>query len=151
MTPDQAVAEARAGKLRPVYLVMGEERYLADEVLAALRDAAMKGNIPGFNEDKFTAGEASVDKILGAAKMLPMMGPRRLVLVRSVERWEGKKEDEGGDTAAREATPLDQLAEYAKAPIDTTVMVLVATKLHGQRRIVTAAKKGGFIVSCDEL
>jgi DNA polymerase-3 subunit delta len=31
------------------------------------------------------------------------------------------------------------------------VLLLVATKLHGQRRLVTTAKKGGFIVTCEPL
>lgn len=154
MTPDEAIREARSGALRPVYLVMGEERLLVDRVLGALREAAMRGGIPGFNEDKFTAGEARVDTILSAAKMVPMMGPRRLVLVRGVERWEAKNEEEdegGGGRGAREGSPLDQLAEYAKAPVPSTALVLVATKLHGQRRLVTAAKKGQFLVACDPI
>lgn len=154
VTPAQAIVEAKSGKLRPVYLVMGEERYLADEVLVAVREATMKGGIAGFNEDKFVAGEASVDAIMNAARQLPMMAPRRFVMVRNLDRWEGKKDDEEGDeegAAARDATPLDKLAEYAKAPVDSTVMLLLATKLHGQRRLVAAAKKGGFIVTCEQL
>lgn len=153
VTPAQAIAEAKSGKLRPVYLVMGEERYLADEVLVAVREATMKGGIAGFNEDKFVAGEAQVDRIVNAARQLPMMAKRRFVMVRNLDRWEGKKDDEEDDegAGARDATPLDQLAEYAKAPVDSTVMLLLATKLHGQRRLVAAAKKGGFIVTCEQL
>lgn len=154
VTPDEALREARSGALRPVYLLMGEERLLVDRVLGALREAAMRGGIPGFNEDKFTAGEARVDTILGAAKMVPMMAPRRLVLVRGVERWEAKHDDDeagGGGRESREASPLDQLAEYAKSPVPSTVLVLVATKLHGQRRLVTASKKGQFLVACEPI
>ena len=152
MTPEQAIEELRAGKVRPVYLVLGEERYLADEVLVAARAAATKGGIAGFNEDKFVAGESSVDKIIAAARMLPMMAPRRFVLVRSVDRWEGKKDDDDDDDdKGRDTAPLDRLAEYAKSPVDSTVMVLCASKLNGQRRLVTAAKKTGFVVACEPL
>ncbi|MCC6553772.1 MAG: DNA polymerase III subunit delta [Polyangiaceae bacterium] len=161
MTPEQALKEASSGSLRPVYLVMGEERWYVDRVVAALREAVAKGGIAGFNEDKFTAGEASADAVIGAAKMLPMMAPRRFVMVRGVERWE-KKGEEGEDEAPAEAAggkrgaskalgPLDALAEYAKAPAPTAVLVLVATKLHAQRRIVTAAKKQDFLVACEPL
>jgi DNA polymerase-3 subunit delta len=91
--------------------------------------------------------------------MAPMMAPRRLVLVRGLERWE-KKGDAGADDddapaasqkGVREAGPLDQLAEYAKDPVPSTVLLLVATKLHGQRRLVTAAKKGGYWVAAEPL
>ena len=162
MTPEDAIAEAVGGKLRPVYLVLGEERLLVDRVVTALREAAGKGGIVGFNEDKFTAGESKIESVLGAAKMIPMMAPRRFVMVRGLDRWE-KKEGDGDDAPAPSTTPshkgkgkvelspLDELAEYAKDPPPTTVMVLVSIKLHGQRRLVTAAKKGGFLVSCEPL
>ncbi|WP_437670013.1 DNA polymerase III subunit delta [Sorangium sp. So ce131] len=156
--------EAASGNLRPVYLVLGEERWFVDRVVAAIREAAAKGGIAGFNEDKFTAGDTPVESVLGAARMLPMMAPRRFVLVRGVDRWEKKDEGddgEGGDDerggaggkrgASKQASPLDALAEYTKAPSPSAVLVLVATKLHGQRRIVTAAKKGDFLVACEPL
>lgn len=155
VTPEQAIKEAKTGNLRPVYLITGEERLLVDQVVAALREATMKGGIPGFNEDKFTAGETSANAVLGASRMLPMMSKRRFVLVRGLERWE-KKDGEADDDApsakkAKELAPLDALAEYTKNPSDTTVLVLVAIKLHGQRRLVTGAKKGGYIVTCEPL
>jgi DNA polymerase-3 subunit delta len=153
VTPDEAVQEAHEGRLRPVYLVMGEERWLGDRAVAALRDAVAKLGIAGFNDDKFTAGESPVQAVISAAKMLPMMAKKRFVLVRGLDRWE-KKEDDESDAPAKKskaASPLDELAEYAKAPVDSTVLVLLANKLHGQRRLVTAAKKGGFLVACDPL
>ena len=140
MTPEKAIAEAAAGKLRPVYLVLGDERLLADEVLAAIRSAANKGGIAGFNEDKYTAGEVSVGTLLGAARMAPMMAKRRYVVGRNLERWEKKSDDEAVETEAPgsaslsttkkgkvEQSPLDELAEYAKDPSPTTVLCLVAT------------------------
>lgn len=159
MTPDEAIAEAAAGKLRPVYLVLGEERLLVDRVIQSLREAAQKGGIAGFNEDKFTAGEAQIGAILGACRMLPMMAPRRFVMVRGLDRWEKKEgEDDApakasaaGKKARPEQSPLDELADYTKDPPPSTVLVLVSPKLHGQRRLVTAAKKGGFLVSCEPL
>jgi DNA polymerase-3 subunit delta len=161
VTPDDAIAEAAADKLRPVYLVLGEERLLVDRVVRALRDAAQKGGIAGFNEDKFTAGEAPIGAVLNACKMLPMMAPRRLVMVRGLDRWEKKDEDEApprapaktaaGKKGRPEASPLDELADYTKDPPPSTVLLLVSPKLHGQRRLVTAAKKGGFLVSCEPL
>lgn len=154
MTPDEAVQEARDDKMRPVYLVMGEERWFTDRVVTAVKEAVSKQGIAGFNDDKFTAGESQIHAVISAAKMLPMMAKKRFVLVRGVERWE-KKDDDGDEGAStkksKAASPLDELAEYAKAPVSSTVMVLVASKLNAQRRLVTAAKKGGFLVSCEPL
>jgi len=155
VTPEEAIAEAASGKLRPVYLVLGEERLLVDRVVAALRDAAGKGGVPGFNEDKFTAGEAPIHSVVSAAKVVPMMAPRRFVLVRGLDRWEKKEDDDDAPAPTKKGkaplSPLDELAEYAKDPPPSTVMVLVSPKLHGQRRLVTGAKKGGYLVSCEPL
>jgi DNA polymerase-3 subunit delta len=166
MTPDEVMAECAAGHVRPVYLVVGEERLLADRAIAAIRKAAMAGGIAGFNEERFTAGESSFDDVAAAAKMLPMMSPRRWVLVRSAERWEKdaeraeekvaapKKLEDAPPTRSKKAvkdTPLDALDAYAKDPSPTTTLVVVATKLNGARRIVKTAKSGGFLVECQPI
>jgi DNA polymerase III subunit delta len=152
LTPAAAIAEAKKGSLRPVYVITGEERYLRDQVVRELRAAALGNGLADFNEDKFTAGEVDVDKVISAARTVPMMAPRRVVLLRSVERW-----DAGGDARASDAgdhkrlAPLDRLAEYAQAPIDSTCMVLTASKLDGRRKLSAIAKKQGFVVQCDVL
>jgi DNA polymerase-3 subunit delta len=142
VTPGEAVAQARQGKLLPFYLVAGEERLLRDEVVSALRAASLAGGVAAFNEDKFTAGESDVDKIISAARTVPMMAPRRFVLVRSAERWDAGESD---------GAPLDRLAEYAAAPIDSTCFVVVATKLDGRRRLTKDARTKGFVVACEAL
>src|SRR5262249_1266150 len=97
-----------------------------------------------------------VDTILASARSVPMMAKRRFVLVRSLERWESRAEqpDEEparGKGAGKAEGPLDRLAAYAADPCPCTVLVLVATKLHGSRRIVTSAKRANFVVACDPL
>jgi DNA polymerase-3 subunit delta len=147
MTPEQAVADARKGELRPVYLLAGEERYLSSLVLGELRRAALGGVDLGLNDDQFDAGDADAEAVLSAARTLPMMAKRRLVIVRGVERWEPKGEAKP-DTKGR-VTALDRIAEYAAAPSPTTTLVLVAGKLDARRRLVVLAKKEGFIVDCE--
>lgn len=162
MTPDEVLAECRDGKVRPVYLVVGEERLFADRVVAAVREAATRNGIAGFNEDKFTAGETDAESIVAAAQMLPMMAPRRFVLVRGADAWEkdaaraDKRAEDGGErekpSKRREPDPpLDVIDAYAKSPSPSTTMVIVAAKLGGNRRVVKTAKAGGFLVECTPL
>jgi DNA polymerase-3 subunit delta len=150
MTPDEATKRAEKGDLLPVWLLTGEERLLRDQALAAIVKSALAGGLAELNLDKFTAGETPIDKILGATRTVPMMAKRRVVLVRGLERWDASASDGGGDeeTDAKALPPLDRLAEYAKAPIDTTCVILVAQKLDGRRKLVTLAKKAGFLVDC---
>ncbi len=155
MTSPQVVAkQAKSGKLSPIYLFVGDERLLRDRAIDAIRAAALGSGVAAFNEDKFTAGESNVARIVSAARTVPMMAPKRFVLVRSLERWDKSKAGDDDEQASDDddsTTPLDELHEYAKAPIDSTCVVLVATKLDGRRRLVALARKQGFLVECNPL
>ncbi len=142
MTPDAAIASAKRGELLPVYAIVGEERWFRERVVRAIREAALGGGIPDFNEDKLTAGDATVEKVLGAVRTVPMMSPKRFVIVRQVDRWEEK------ESAGDSGFPTDPLAEYAKNPVPSTCLVLVADKLDGRRKLASVAKKGGMMVDC---
>jgi len=144
MTPEQALEEARQGKLRPVYLIAGEEQHRQTEVLRALEQAALAGGTPGLNEDHLMAGEVPVDAVVSACRTLPMMAKTRLVVVRSLERWEPRGKGQSAEA-------LDRLAAYAAEPSPSTVLLMVAGKLDARRKLVTTAKKGGFLVSCEPL
>jgi DNA polymerase-3 subunit delta len=152
MTPDEAIRKAGQGELLPVWLVVGEERMFRDQVVAALTKAALAGGLPEFNHDQFTAGESDVEKVVGATRTVPMMAKKRVVLVRGLERWDTSSAKEDGDEdRGKTLPPLDRLAEYAKAPIDSTTLILVAQKLDGRRKLVALAKKGGFVVDCAQV
>ncbi len=144
MTPDEAIDEAQRGELRPVYLVVGEEGFELERVVRALRDGADTGAAKGFNEDRFVAQDVKVETPINAGLTAPMMAKRRLVVLSGVERWDKEKGGEG-------AKSLDALAEYVADPVPSTVMVISAAKLNGSRRLMRAAKKGGFLVTCKPL
>jgi DNA polymerase-3 subunit delta len=148
---DAALQQVQQGKLLPLYLITGEERFLRDELLRALRKEALAGGLPDFNEDKFTAGEVDVERVLGAARTVPMMANKRLVLVRDIDRWDAASGSDESATASTSAGPLDRLAQYAAEPVPTTCVVLTASKLDGRRKLTALAKKQGFLVTCDAL
>lgn len=151
MTPEQAIQEIEKGTLRPVYLLVGDERYLRNQVLNALTTAYQKKAIAGLNEDDFSVPEASAAAVLTAAKTLPMMSERRWVLVRDIDRWEGKEDSTGKEKKGRSTTPLDDIASYAEAPSVSTLLILCADKLDARRRLFTLAKKQDFLVKCDAI
>ena len=151
MTPEQAIQEAAEQKLRPVYLLIGEERHLEGKVVQALKAAATKGGIPGLNEDQIQAQEADVERALSAARTLPMMAKLRFVLVRGLEHWEGRDGDGKEKEKEKGQPPLDRLLEYCQAPSPSTVLVLVGGGLNKNRKLVTVARKDGWVVNCEEL
>lgn len=152
MTPEQALAEAQSGKLRPIYLIVGEEPYWVAQVGTALRRAALLGAVPGLNEEVLNAAERDVNAVLAAARTLPMMAKRRLVLVQRVEAWEPKGGADAGDEGrGKGLDAFERLVEYAKGPSPSTVLLLVGGPLDKRRKLVTTARNEGWLVQCDPL
>ena len=107
MTPAEAIAQAKKGKLLPAVRDRGRRALPARPGRwprsGRLRSAAAS---PAFNEDKFQAGEVDIDKVLSAARTVPMMAPKRFVLVRGVERWDSAREsDAEKDDDAKALSP----------------------------------------------
>jgi DNA polymerase-3 subunit delta len=128
--------QARVRGPSPVYLVVGEERYLRRMFVEELKRVVLQGAIAGLNEDEWTAADVSPDRVLGVAKTVPMLSPRRWICVTEIERWETKKDN--GLTAL-------------EAPIPSTVLVLCADKLNARHKLLTHAKKQGYHLACDPL
>lgn len=70
----------------PVYLIHGQEDFLARQVVDGLKAKVLAGGVEDFNLDRFDGRERpDPERIAQAARTLPMMAPRRLVLVRNAE------------------------------------------------------------------
>src|SRR6185436_4954069 len=108
MTPEEAIAEIEAGKPRPVYVVLGEERIFSERVVAAARRHVVDEATAAFNVDTFEAGETPVGRAIEAANTMPMMSKRRLVILRSLERLEKAGDDDDGGKARIKVSPSDQ-------------------------------------------
>jgi len=132
-----------------VYLVTGSEQFLRDQVIAELRTAALGGGVAAFNEDRFTAGEVDVDRVVAAARTVPMMAKRRFVLVRSAERWDASASGDVDD--GKKESSLDRLMRYVADPVESTCLAIVAMKVDGRRKLATVAKKQDFAVTCEPL
>ena len=152
MTPrDLAVALTR-GRPAPVYLVIGDDEVGKDEVVASLV-AVVDEEDRAFNVERFTAGDADIDDVLGAARTRPMLGERRVVVLSHIERlFKGRRKAvEEEDAAGDDAAPADPggLEGYVAAPEPSTVLVLVGTDINRSTRIGKALDKHAVTIACD--
>ena len=85
MTLEELRAELAAGKLRPAYLIAGEEPLQRDDALAALRAHVLAGAPVDFNLDRLDGTATSKAELIDALRSLPVMAPRRLVELREPE------------------------------------------------------------------
>ena len=87
-------------------------------------------DLRAFNVDRLYGGETTGAAVVDAARTLPMMVPRRVVLLVHAERLLNPKKE--SDATARD---LESLAEYVKAPVDTCCLVLVAEAVDKRRSL----------------
>ena len=126
----EIIDDARAGRLAPVYVIASDHPVLVDRVVSAVRDAAVDPGWRAFNYDVIE-GKPSASRISAAANTLPMMAPRRMVLVR--------------DVALMPAEEQAALAAYLDAPSPTTVLVMLTSKLDKRMKLYAAAAKKGWL------
>jgi len=117
------VEQARAGQFKPVYFFHGDETFLTRQAVAVLLEHAVDKATADFNFDRFHGADLNVERLLTVLNTPPMMAPRRVVLVRDLEKTSlpGKQ----------------MLADYAEKPMKSTVLILAA----GERIRIDARKK----------
>ncbi|HTU99600.1 MAG TPA: DNA polymerase III subunit delta [Luteitalea sp.] len=152
MTPRELTAALEAGKVAPVYLVIGDDEVGKDEVVAALV-GQVEDDLRAFNVERFTAGDARPDDVIVAARTLPMLGDRRVVVFSHIERlFKGRKKaaDADEDGGAEEA-PADPggLDGYVASPEPSTVLVLVGTDVNRSTKIGKAFDRHAVTIACD--
>ncbi len=141
-TPDAVRSRIAAGRLDCVYLVLGDDEQQKDEIAAAFEQAVDEG-LRVFNVDRFHGGETPLGAILDAARTLPMMVPRRVVIVRHAERALQPKREHAG--AARDA---EALAAFIEQPPDHASLVLVSGPLDERRAVTRRLLTRATVVRC---
>ena len=84
-TYEDVLRDVSAGKLAPVYYLMGEEDYYIDRLSDAIVDKVLAPEERDFNLDIIYGAETSIDRIIELSHAYPMMAERRIVLVREAQ------------------------------------------------------------------
>lgn len=128
---DDLLAELKARRYRPVYVLEGEDTHRQESVVRHMRDRLLEPAAQAFNYHVHNGESADVRAVLQQAVSYPMLASRQLIWLRDCDRC--------SLTEGREAA----LEKYLAAPTDGTVLVLSAVKLDGRRRWVKLARDGG--------
>ncbi len=104
--------DAARGQFAPVYFLHGDEPLLTRRAVETLVAAAVDRATADFNYDVFHGGDLNPERLATLLATPPMMAPRRVILVRELER-----------AGAREKA---MLADYARKPSADMVLVLAA-------------------------
>ncbi|HEY8346599.1 MAG TPA: DNA polymerase III subunit delta [Symbiobacteriaceae bacterium] len=156
MNHQEALAEIRAGTLRPVYLIYGEESFLKEELLRAIRKAAVPPETADFNADVVAPGPDQVAQALRLAQTQPFFAERRLVVVRDCPlfsaRRRSEKQEEKQEQDEEPAAAEEPLLAYLKHPVPFTCLVFLAgDSVDHRRKAVRAVAEAGAVVECRPL
>jgi DNA polymerase III subunit delta len=148
LTPTAVRKQIASGTADPVYLIVGEDEVeksaLASEFAALVEEGLRAFNVERIHAGDYTTGDKLLDGVGGivaAARTLPMMVPRRVVIVLQAETLLAPKRE--SDAAAR---AMEQLDALVKQPEPSTTLVLVAASVDRRSRIFRTLQKDATIV-----
>jgi DNA polymerase-3 subunit delta len=170
MRPAEVRKQIASGTTAPLYLLEGDDLRSRNELAAEFASLVDDG-LQAFNVHSFYANEAAsggardelIAGILSTARTLPMMAPRRVLVVHEAERLlsprKGKEEEAESATTGASAdkkrkkslTPVEELEAYFEQPEPMTTVLFVAGALDANRRLVKLLRKHAVAVDCDAL
>ena len=125
--------------LPSVLLFEGEEAHLREAAVASLRAAFLPAGLEELNEAVLEAPET--DALIAAAETVPFMAEKRLVIVRDHPALTGRAD-----------SPDDRLLAYLpKVPASTILLFDCAQKPDARKKLYTAVKKLGGVVTFSRL
>ena len=123
-------------------MLLGEDEIEKADVAAQFLELVDEG-LRAFNVDRFYGGSVSASQVIDTANTLPMMVPRRVIVVLEAEKLLVPKRES-------KATEEDQerLTEFIKAPAPESTVVFVCSGLDKRRTLVKLLLKQAQVVDC---
>jgi DNA polymerase-3 subunit delta len=129
LSPAEVKAQLAAGTVAPVYVLTGPDERDKSELAGTFADL-VEPELRAFNVERFYGADAeAIDDVVEAARTLPMLGDRRVVIVMQAERILSPKrkaaEEEADDGEAPAAGDIQAIIDCIERPSDRTVLVFV--------------------------
>lgn len=132
------VNDIKAGNIKPIYFLMGEEPYYIDKLTEYMEANLLLEEEKGFNQTVLYGRDVSIDDIVSTAKRYPMMAERQVVIVREAQEL---------------SRSIDKLEGYAENPMPTTVLVIAYKykTLDKRKKLVKFLDKKGLVYESKKL
>lgn len=131
-----------AGDTDPLYMLVGADD-LEKSAVAAEFAEMVEEDLRVFNVERMYGGETKADALIDAARTLPMMAPRRVIVIAEAEKLLIPKRESKASDAEQE-----RLEEFIKDPPSHATVVFVCGPLDRRRRLIQLLIKVAHIVDC---
>ena len=134
----QITKDIKAGNLKPIYFLMGEEPYYIDKLTEFIEQNVLEQHERDFNQSILYGRDVTIEDVIGTAKRFPMMADRQVVVVREAQEL---------------SRTIDKLEAYAENPQPTTVLVFAYKykTLDKRKKITKLLDKVGVVFESKKL
>jgi len=132
------VNDIKAGNIKPIYFLMGEEPYYIDKLSDYIEDKILTEEEKGFNQTVLYGRDVTIEDIVSTAKRYPMMAERQVVIVKEAQDL---------------IKTIDKLESYAENPMPSTVLVICYKykTLDKRKKITKVLAKNGLVFESKKL
>lgn len=106
-TYTQIMADLKARRFQPVYILMGEEAYYIDQIANYIADNVLTPDERDFNQTVLFGADTTDAQVADLARRYPMMAEHQVIIVKE----------------AQNIKTLDALEKYLRAPMPSTILV----------------------------
>jgi DNA polymerase-3 subunit delta len=145
LKPAAARAQIASGVLEPLYVIVGDDEAEKTGLVAAFGDA-IDPELRAFNVDRLYGAETTMQVFFDAVRTLPLLAPRRVVVVLQADRLFVPKRE-----SAAAQKDLEALEDFVKAPEAHATVVFVADALDGRRTLTKLLYKSAVVIECGGL
>jgi DNA polymerase-3 subunit delta len=142
MTTTLARQQISKGETAPLYMLVGADD-LEKSAFAAEFAEAVEEDLRPFNVTRLFGNETKVDDLMDCAQTLPMMSPRRIVIVAEAEKLLTPKRESKAAEAEQE-----RLETFLQTPPPHATIVFVCGALDMRRRVAKLLVKEAHVVDC---
>ena len=108
-TVQSILNEIKAGDIRPLYFLMGEEAFFIDQISTFIETSVLDETQRGFDQTTIYGKDTSIDAIVSSAKRFPMLAERQVIVVKEAQNL---------------SRTIEDLLPYVKNPQQTTTLVI---------------------------
>ncbi len=132
ITFDTVAHDVKAGKISPLYCLMGDEPFYIDRLESIITQKVMLESNRDFDMELLYGSDVDGMRVADSCRQFPMLGEKRLVVVREAQQMRAGQ---------------DALAAYCQNPMDTTVLVLChkSGKMDTRKALGKAISANGVI------
>ncbi len=132
------VNDIKAGNIKPIYFLMGEEPYYIDKLSDYIEENVLSEDEKGFNQTVLYGRDVTIEDIVSASKRYPMMAERQVIIVKEAQDL---------------SRTIEQIEKYAENPMPTTVLVFCYKykTLDKRKKSVKLLTKNGLVYESKKL